>query len=120
MQKFEVLYERLTKNFSLNILRLKWLPKQIPSNVKILLSTLPDPEFGILHRLRQLFPKENFLEVTDLDQDSGKEILNTLLSRAHKTLTKEQNKLVIDAFAKCSTPLFLKVIFFILKHNIDC
>lgn len=89
--------------------RLKWLPKQIPSNIKVLLSTLPNPEFGILDRLRQLFSEDRFIEVTNLDPEDGKEILQSWLSRANRSLNKAQYKLLLDAFSNCPSPLFLKV-----------
>ena len=89
--------------------RLNWLPKTLPPFVKILVSTLPDDDIGCLRVLKRVLPPKNFVEVPKMTDETGKEILDTWLSRAGRTLTKEQYKLVMESFSKSPTPLYLKV-----------
>ena len=91
--------------------RLKWLPRNIPSNVKILLSTLPEAKLGIFEKLHHFFPADSFIEVTDLDDETGNEILQNWLAKANRNLTKDQHELVMKGFRSSPNPLFLKVSF---------
>uniref|UniRef100_H2Y0Z1 Uncharacterized protein n=1 Tax=Ciona intestinalis TaxID=7719 RepID=H2Y0Z1_CIOIN len=91
--------------------RLNWLPKHLPPHVHIILSTLPDLNLGILDTLHRTLPSSNFTEVTDLDRETGCEILNTWLKDSGRTLSQPQHDFVMDAFVKSPQPLYLKLAF---------
>ncbi|XP_076802555.1 NACHT domain- and WD repeat-containing protein 1-like isoform X2 [Clavelina lepadiformis] len=91
--------------------KLNWLPKHLPPHVRILLSTLPGQEFGILDVLKRSLPSSNFIEVQDLDKSTGQEILDTWLRNAKRSLTNEQHNFVMNAFLSAPQPLFLKLAF---------
>ena len=106
--------------FSLNFYRLNWLPKNLPPGVKILISTLPDDNIGCLNLLTRILPPTNLIQISKMTLNTGEEILNNLLSKVQRTLTKEQRTLIIDSFKRCSSPLYMKVIylFFFFSHLI--
>ncbi|XP_064609072.1 NACHT and WD repeat domain-containing protein 2-like [Liolophura sinensis] len=91
--------------------KLTWLPKLLPANVKIVLSTLPDM-YSILKNL-QTFLKENesFVELKPLGNELTQETLFSRLQLANRTLTKQQDAVVQEVFKSCSLPLFCKVVF---------
>ncbi|XP_069820529.1 NACHT domain- and WD repeat-containing protein 1 [Dendropsophus ebraccatus] len=90
---------------------LHWLPKECPNNVHIILSTLPE-EGGILNTLREnITDKTSYLEVQSLSDEQGSQMIEMLMSSAGRTLTHEQQKIVLDSFRKCGQPLLLKLAF---------
>lgn len=90
---------------------MKWLPKELPSCMKIVISTLPDEKYQILFNLKHFLPETSFLEVPKLPVTTANDILSAWLSDASKKLTEAQTKIVMDAFLKCPLPLFLKLCF---------
>ncbi|XP_056017514.1 uncharacterized protein LOC125672012 [Ostrea edulis] len=88
---------------------MKWLPLSLPQNVKIIVSTLPK-EHGILENIKALLPDSNcYLEINDMPLDTGKEITENYLSMKNRSLTSIQEKVLMNAFSKCPSPLFLKL-----------
>lgn len=89
---------------------MKWLPTVLPSNVRIIVSTLPE-EHEILDTLKKMFPDEsNFVEVPSLPDDTGFEIIDKYLAKQKRTVTQIQTKHLISAFRKSRGPLYLKLI----------
>ena len=80
----------------------------------MLISTLPNSEFGILKKLRNFFPENCFIEVEDLDDSTGEEILRTFFRNDNRQLTLLQHDLIMNGFQSCRSPLFLKVGQFLL------
>ena len=59
--------------------------------------------------LHRILPEKNFLEITDMTMEEGKEVFTIMLSRAGRTLTEAQMNLVMHGFEGAKTPLYLKV-----------
>eukprot|EP00736_Rhodelphis_marinus_P001616 Rmarinus@m.862 len=89
---------------------LVWLPSILPPHVKVVVSTLPDVG-GCMKALQERLPPSNFCEVPPLEEDSANDALGMWLSSAKRRLTQKQLRMVLDAFADCPLPLFLKVTF---------
>ena len=82
---------------------LTWLPDNLPSNVRIILSTIPGPLFNSFHNRHQLLER---VELKPLDTADSREIIEQFLERYQKKLTEDQ-KLVLLAKKDASTPLYL-------------
>lgn len=90
---------------------LTWLRTELPENVKLVLSTLPQL-FDILKTLREKLPgPEQYLEVTPLQQSLCHTILAALLREKGRDLSEFQWNVVRAAFDKCSLPIFIYLIF---------
>ena len=90
--------------------KLGWLPCQVPDNVYLVVSTLPQ-QHGILNRLGSKLPDERFLEVPILGEQLSSQLLNDWLLKSNRTLTSPQRSVVTNAFQKCSLPLYVKLVF---------
>ncbi|XP_078380408.1 uncharacterized protein LOC144663367 [Oculina patagonica] len=89
---------------------LEWLPIKLPTNVKIVVSTLPE-EGGCLNKLQLSLPTEAFVEVTKMTVQDGKNLLESWLEVSNRRLTASQMLEVLNAFNECPYPLFLKIAF---------
>lgn len=93
-----------------NAFNLNWLPVVLPNGIRVVVSTIPDSQ-GILDRLQKLVGDPNqFLEVSQLTEDTADTILDMWLSTARRMLTLQQRKLVREAFRNCQRPLFLRYV----------
>ncbi|KAK3736404.1 hypothetical protein QZH41_017906 [Actinostola sp. cb2023] len=90
---------------------LDWLPRNLPYNVYIVLSTLPGEEYQCLPSLRLKYPEESLVEVPQLPLDEAGLILDNWHQGAKKTLQSKQRKEVMDSFQECPLPLYLKLAF---------
>ncbi|WAQ96293.1 NWD1-like protein [Mya arenaria] len=89
---------------------MKWLPMALPSNVKIIISTLPK-EHGILTNLKQLLPDSKcYIEVPMVSETTGKDIINMYLEKQHRQITETQMSMLLSVFKGSPKPLFLKII----------
>eukprot|EP00210_Caulerpa_lentillifera_P004983 g4757.t1 len=73
----------------------KWIPKRLPDQVYLVVSTLPNPEYGILQTLQEIGPYQ--VEVPLLPSFEGKTLLAEWLLSCKRTLTVEQRLLVEDS-----------------------
>ncbi|XP_077997560.1 NACHT domain- and WD repeat-containing protein 1-like [Glandiceps talaboti] len=95
---------------------LNWLPKTIPSHVRIFVSMLPE-EHNCLNNLRKSMPDERcYLEMKPLTAEMGREILDAWLISKQRTITDNQREAIIVALEGCPQPLFLKIAFENLMH----
>ncbi|XP_033743470.1 uncharacterized protein LOC117329570 [Pecten maximus] len=93
-----------------NAYSLAWLPTALPSNVKLIVSTLPE-EHGILDTLRDILPSDqSYIAVPELSLKTGKEIVSKYLSRRKRTLNDIQLKYLLSHFTKRPGPLYLKLL----------
>ena len=93
-----------------NAYSMEWLPTQLPQNVKLIISTLPE-EHGILDNLRKILPdKSCYVEVPLLPDATGKEIVEKYLKQHKRKLTQGQMGYVLSLFKQAPTPLFLKLL----------
>ncbi|XP_028397582.1 NACHT domain- and WD repeat-containing protein 1-like [Dendronephthya gigantea] len=92
-------------------LQLEWLPKTLPSNVYMILSTLPEEQYLCLPKLKMHFPANVFKGVPKMNKEEAGGILDKWLGDAKRSLTSQQRQTVLDTFNKCPLPLFLKLSF---------
>lgn len=91
--------------------QLAWLPVSLPPHCKVVVSTLPE-YYGILDKLRKLvLTEENFVQVSPLGQNLGKQILESWLKNANRNVSEAQWEVVQIALEKCNLPLFVKLVF---------
>eukprot|EP00111_Clytia_hemisphaerica_P016128 TCONS_00047711-protein len=90
---------------------MKWLPKKLPKQFKIIISALPDEKYNIINSLKGMVPAEGFIEVTKLPTDTANDILNAWLVDSKRQLTTKQNEMVMNSFNQAPLPLFLKLAF---------
>ncbi|PAA71014.1 hypothetical protein BOX15_Mlig015065g2 [Macrostomum lignano] len=90
---------------------LLWLPDEVPPNVKIVVSILPN-FFNLLKTLKLKVNKaENFLKLEDLGKPLSLEVLRVWLQSASRSITNQQWQVVNKALAKSTSPLFVKIVF---------
>ncbi len=89
---------------------LAWLPVQLPENVHLIVSALPDKTLSTLERR---FPISLRLELTQMPRNEGERLLDRWLARSkpQRTLQKAQRKEVMDKFVVHGLPLYLKLAF---------
>ena len=87
---------------------LNWLPSELPPNVKIIVSTLPEP-YLCLNTLKAKLPAENIKELQLLSPQHGEEVLDVWLKSADRRLQNEQRREVLGNFSQCRLPLYLKL-----------
>lgn len=90
--------------------KLRWLPRKLKSNVRILLSTYIET-LEIVTNLKALFNPKSFTIVPTLGEELGFQILKVWLEGSSRTLTSEQYDIVQKAFHVCSLPLYVKLVF---------
>ncbi|XP_061189796.1 NACHT and WD repeat domain-containing protein 2-like [Saccostrea echinata] len=90
--------------------KLRWLPRKLKSNVRIVLSSYIET-LEIVTNLKALFSPKSFIIVPVLGEDLGFQILKVWLEASNRTLTSEQFDIVHKAFQVCSLPLFVKLVF---------
>lgn len=90
-----------------------WLPRTLPENVHVVVSTLPDDKFDCMPNLKSLLGDQDdmFLEIPNLEESDAMIILNHLCNVHGHTLTQEQFDAIFNALNKCPSPLFLKLLF---------
>ncbi|GFR71651.1 NACHT and WD repeat domain-containing protein 1 [Elysia marginata] len=92
---------------------LAWLPTKLAPNVKVIVSTLPDPQYEAFPVLQAKFKDVpgSMLEVPELNEMDITSILDQWLAAAGRKLTQAQRFSVLDAFQNCPLPLFLRLSF---------
>ena len=92
---------------------LNWLPGQLPTNVRIVASVLDrEGESGAcLRTARAKLPEESLIDLEPMTLDQGAELLDKWLSDARRTLQLAQRDDILQKFASCPMPLYLKVAF---------
>ena len=94
-----------------NAYTLNWLPKKLPRNVLILVSTLPEEE-RILENMKLAIPEEQYyVKVSILPQNTASLILDNWFQRVHRIINDPQREKLMNAFEKTPQPLYLKLVF---------
>ena len=91
-----------------NAFKLNWLPRQLPKNVTLILSTLPD-RHGIMETLKKRYSSGRYVEIPSLGGETSKEVLKSWLGSKNRELTKEQLSVIENAFDNCSLALYVKL-----------
>ena len=101
---------------------IEWTFKDLPQNVKIIYSALKDHGF-IKEQFETKFHNDNeaeylntnFLEVDELNRETSLSIIENLLAKANRQLTRIQLKIVDDLFGEADLyPLYVKLMFDII------
>jgi len=85
------------------------LPRTLPPHTKIVASFTDDTT--VCSRAKELFAPSSFLKLGTLSSEHGETLLTTWLALARRTLQPEQIDEVLEKFAGCPTPLYLKLAF---------
>ena len=88
--------------------RLLWLPEKLPARVRLVVSVTPG---GQLDRLRARLPEAAFVDVRPMAPTEADEALALWLTDARRTLQPAQRTSVLEGFARCPLPLYLRVVF---------
>ena len=97
---------------------LKWLPLQLPPNVRIVISMLNEV-YDSVHSTTS----HTDIELGSMHLEAGSAIINLWLSNIGRKITDEQKAIVMNAFRVCPQPLFLKLLFGLArtwKSYTDC
>ncbi|XP_072516937.1 NACHT domain- and WD repeat-containing protein 1 [Salminus brasiliensis] len=95
---------------------LHWLPKEIPPNVHVVVST-QDEGSPSLESLKALIKDDKyFFQVELLTFDQGQAITEAYMHSAGRRLTSEQVDAVLHSFQKSGSPLHLKLILDMAKQ----
>ncbi|KAF2895446.1 hypothetical protein ILUMI_10727 [Ignelater luminosus] len=96
--------------------KVSWLPTRLPPYCKLIVACAceqsnPDVsrEYFILRKMIDV--EEQFIEVTALGEDLAMQVIKMWMRKACRDLTNYQWRLVSNAIAKCSLPIFVKLVF---------
>ncbi|MGD1994044.1 MAG: DUF4062 domain-containing protein, partial [Anaerolineae bacterium] len=87
---------------------LTWLPVQLPTNVRVVVSTTPGQ---CKERLDAVLPPEGAVELEPFPAAEAEELLDLWLDDVGRTLQDRQRQEVLTKFAACPRPLYLKLAF---------
>lgn len=93
-----------------------WLFDMLPTNLKMILSTLPN-HGGILDGLKKQenFSDKNFLEIKSLDSSLAKFIIQDWLKKSERSISQSQWQVLDSMFEKnVLYPLYIRIIFDII------
>ncbi|XP_074523717.1 NACHT domain- and WD repeat-containing protein 1 [Halichoeres trimaculatus] len=88
--------------------KLYWLPADLPPNVHLVLSMDTNSAAFANARLK-LASSGSFFEVARLSRDEGKQVMESYLLASQRTLTSEQNGVVLQRFDSTGCPLHLRL-----------
>jgi hypothetical protein len=92
--------------------QLSWLPRQLPSHVHIVVSTLPDRQYKCFPALQMMLSEQKqFVEVPRLSHSECNQVFQHWLQQSNRTLTSAQKEVVLRAFKQCPLPLLLRLAF---------
>ena len=91
-----------------NARNLAWLPRELPPNVHLIVSTIPGE---CLQALENKLPAEQRVEVQPMSVNDGQAILGEWLKEANRKLQNNQVEYLLAKFKKCGLPLYLKLEF---------
>ncbi|CAL8088657.1 unnamed protein product [Orchesella dallaii] len=96
--------------------KLTWLPSKIPKHCKIVISCVNEPDEPEISRdyvlLRRILDAEDhFIEVTALGEKLATQVMRKWLIAANRDVTNYQWRVVCNALAECSLPIFVKLVF---------
>uniref|UniRef100_A0A3B3RHF2 NACHT and WD repeat domain containing 1 n=1 Tax=Paramormyrops kingsleyae TaxID=1676925 RepID=A0A3B3RHF2_9TELE len=95
--------------------RLYWLPKEIPPNVHLVVSTQENSQH-ILNNLEGLIEPKNFFEVEQLTFDQGKDVIHAYMSKMKRCLTPEQHNVILSIIQISGNPLLLMLALNTARH----
>ncbi|XP_052705223.1 uncharacterized protein LOC128180999 isoform X4 [Crassostrea angulata] len=93
--------------------KMSWLPKELPHNVKMIITTNPEEQFESFPGLMKVYGsnKDITIAIPNMPQEDAESILKYWLQHDNRELTQHQFDVIIKAYNKCSLPLYLKLAF---------
>ncbi|XP_060733553.1 NACHT and WD repeat domain-containing protein 2 [Tachysurus vachellii] len=92
-------------------LDLAWLPKKLPSNVKLLISSTPTKS-GFLSAIKTYYPESSlFFDLQPVTSKSCSQMLTSLLLAGKRKITSGQQMYVNQAFKQCDLPLYVELLY---------
>ncbi|MGH7560442.1 MAG: AAA family ATPase [Gemmatimonadales bacterium] len=88
--------------------RLGWLPAKLPEHVRLIVSTTPGETLSVLERR---LPADRRVVIEEFRRGEAEETLRTWLAEAGRRITAPQRDLVLERFAACPQPLYLRLVF---------
>lgn len=85
-----------------------WLPSVLPSNVYVVMSTLPEKK--IMEKLKVFLHQDCFLELPLMPRATGEEIIVKFLQQRKRKITNSQKRELLFKFSKVSSPLYLNLL----------
>jgi len=87
---------------------IKWIPIDLPKNVRLIVSTLPDERKNVLERN---LPSHSLLELKPMPVSEGEQLLDLWLQSVRRTLQQPQREEILEKFNQNGLPLWLKLAF---------
>lgn len=96
---------------------LRWLPKQLKQNVKMLVSCQSHTH-GMVTKMRTeiIQNHNNFIDLPPLSSDQAMSLILQWLQKESMTITNDQADVMKQIFTKCTLPLYLQMVFSEMKH----
>ncbi|KAM9481822.1 NACHT and WD repeat domain-containing protein 2-like [Clarias gariepinus] len=92
-------------------LDITWLPKKLPSNVKLLISSTPTKS-GFLSAIKTHYPESSlFFDLQPVNSKSCNQMLANLLLACKRKITSGQQMYINQAFKKCDLPLYVELLY---------
>lgn len=96
--------------------KMAWLPTRLPPHCKIVVSCVYEPENPEISKdcqtLRRMIDDEdNFIHVLALGEELASQVIRHWMRNSHRDLTNYQWRVVSNAIARCSLPIFVKLVF---------
>eukprot|EP00735_Rhodelphis_limneticus_P010099 TRINITY_DN2918_c0_g1::TRINITY_DN2918_c0_g1_i3::g.4348::m.4348 TRINITY_DN2918_c0_g1::TRINITY_DN2918_c0_g1_i3::g.4348 ORF type:complete len:2265 (+),score=833.61,sp/Q149M9/NWD1_HUMAN/29.79/4e-82,MBT/PF02820.13/1.8e-14,MBT/PF02820.13/30,MBT/PF02820.13/0.24,MBT/PF02820.13/5.3e-16,MBT/PF02820.13/1e-12,WD40/PF00400.27/5.9e-12,WD40/PF00400.27/18,WD40/PF00400.27/8.4,WD40/PF00400.27/5.5e-06,WD40/PF00400.27/4.3e-11,AAA_16/PF13191.1/4.8e-11,NACHT/PF05729.7/7.4e-10,EF-hand_6/PF13405.1/0.0003,EF-hand_5/PF13 len=89
---------------------LEWLPLVLPPHVHLIVSTLPEDQYGVMPAFRrQAIPDTAFLYVPKFRKDETESLIDAWLGQGGRALAPPQRAYLSDIVAKGDTPLFYRL-----------
>ena len=92
--------------------KLDWLPISLPKNIYFVVSTLVDNDHEAFQAIQYLVANtgNNYIELTELNDDEVRSAIQDRLDRAQRTVTDAQMQYLLSLFRNCSAPLYIKLV----------
>lgn len=92
-------------------LDLTWLPKILPSNVRLIISSSPTKS-GLLSAIKTYYPESSlFFDLQPVTSKSCSQMLTSLLSAGNRKITSGQQMYVNRAFKQCDLPFYVELLY---------
>lgn len=85
---------------------LRWIPTMLPAATYLAVSLLPDLANSLKNRITS---SESHLLISDFDPSVAKSTFHSWLKANNRTVTLEQEELLLRSFTKSPIPLFLRI-----------
>ncbi|MEQ8174388.1 MAG: AAA family ATPase [Syntrophomonadaceae bacterium] len=91
---------------------LNWLPNELPSNVKLVVSAMEssDEDGEILQNLMKIVPVNNTIQLEKLSVDQGEAIIDFYLNKNSRCLQEEQRIELLEKMDTNGLPLYIRLL----------